>query len=503
MVTPMSSTSTRPPSETQRDLVAAFESGKVEGVSLATPRIDTHISHVFLTEARAYKLKRSVKLPFVDFSTTERRRAACEAELKVNRWFAGELYLGVQPLVRLSGGRYRIGGDAPDAVDWVVEMRRFEQAGQFDELARAGGLTPALVDEAAEIIAAAHRDCPPVATAGHAADYRAILNELRKTEAQGARQLGLAPGESNLFERLNQALARLDPRIEARRRAGKVRRTHGDLHLRNICLFEGRPTPFDALEFDDRLATTDVLYDLAFLLMDLVRLGQADAANRLMNRYWDAAGEAEDALALLPFFMALRAIVRLAVDVEAGALEEADVYRRLANRLIARSAPVALAIGGLSGCGKSTIARRVAPHLPGAGGGRLLRSDVLRKEAAGAKADYAPGARATVYTDLFARGEAALSAGASVILDATFQDEAAREAALRAARGAFVAIWLDAPLTVRLQRVRGRTGDPSDADVDVARAQPEPSELSPRWRRVDATGDPETVTQRVFAALGL
>ena len=493
----------------QSDLLSAFETGRVEGIALAAPRIDTHISHVFLTATRAYKLKRAVALPFVDFSTRDRRHAACLAELEVNRRFAGAMYLGVRAVMKQPGGTYRLDGEEGELSDWLVEMKRFDDGHQFDTLAAAGKLTPDLIDDTADMIARAHAGCPPVPTSGHTADYRAILRELRKTETHGARELGLLPGEPDILQVLDRELAHIDPLVEARRRAGKVRRTHGDLHLRNICLFEGRPTPFDALEFDERLATTDVLYDLAFLLMDLVRIDSGANANRLMNRYWDMAGEAEAALELLPFFMALRAGVRMAVGIEAGAVVEADRYRQLARHLARRAPPVALAIGGLSGSGKSTIARLVAPQLPGPAGARLLRSDVLRKRLQGLAPEtrltgapaYSAAARGAVYAHLADHAREAYAAGGSVILDATFQDGAARTA-LEAAGLPLAKLWLDVPRDVRLARVAARPAGASDAGPDVAGAQEEPAGLGADWQRVDASGTPGDVARRVLEAIG-
>ena len=496
------------PHASQADLVAAFEAGRVEGVTLAAPRIDTHISHVFLTADRVCKLKRAVQLPFLDFSTVELRHRACLAELDANRALAPGMYLGAEPIIAIGEGNYRIGGPG-EPVDWVVVMKRFAQEDQFDELAGAGRLTPDLIDRTAEVIAASHAAAVPVPTLGHVADYRGIIRELHATEAHGAHKLELAPGDPLMFDRLDMELAHIDPLIEARRRAGKVHRAHSDLHLRNICLFEGRPTPFDAMEFDAHMATKDRLYDLAFLLMDLVHIGHQADANRLMNHYWDMSGEAEAAFRVLPFFMALRAAVRFAVGVEEGKLSDAMAYRALALDLLSGAAPKLVCLGGLSGVGKSTVARALAPHLPGPAGARLLRSDVLRKRALGQDPEthltepgaYSQAARASVYDILFAHGQAAISAGIGTVLDATFQDPAMRAAACSQAAGQAVGIWLDAPLDVRLARIAGRAGDASDADAAVAKAQAEPTTLEACWRRVDASGSPEEAVARVLAVL--
>ena len=481
-------------SDPQADLVAAFAEGRVEGASAPVMRVETHLSEVFLAGDRVFKLKRAVHLPFVDFSTIERRHAACLAEVEVNRRLGSPFYLGIEPVVQLSEDRYRVGGTG-NVVDWVVAMRRFDPDQQLDLMASRGELTPELAERIAERIAAMHAAAPVSKLAGHAADYRQVIRTLRRTEEQAARHHGLELGLPAPYDPLDAELARLDPLIEARRAAGKVRRCHGDLHLRNMCLFEGQPTPFDALEFDERMATTDVLYDLAFLLMDLLRMGLAAEANAAMNRYWDAAGENEEGLELLPLFISLRAAVRMVVAVEAGKLEEADSYRQIVFGALRRDAPVLVAVGGLSGVGKSAVARRLAPQLGRPVGARLLRSDVVRKQQLGLDptqsadpAEYAPERRAGVYRELTMRAMRAWSSGVSVIADATFSVATTRDAIASLAGACFHGFWLDAPLAVRLARIGGRSGDASDADVAVAMRQQDPGDLGPRWRRLDARG---------------
>jgi uncharacterized protein len=493
----------------QEDLVGAFVDGRVAGAPGPVDHLCTHLSHVFLSGERAIKLKRAVKLPFVDFSSSLQRRSACEAELAVNRAMAGELYLGVEPITR-QAGRFQIGGRG-EPVDWVVVMRRFDQEDQFDRLAMAGALSRTTIEEAALGLAHAHAAARPIEHAGYSAHYRHIIRELRATEAHGARALGVTPGSPALFDQLDQELVRVGRLIEARRKNGKVRRGHGDLHLRNLCLWQGRPLAFDALEFDEALATSDVLYDLAFLLMDLRRVGLGQHANAAMNRYWDAAGEDEAALALLPFFTSLRAAVRMAVAVEAGELKEAQCYRTLGLDLADRAPPRLIAVGGLSGTGKSTVAQALATCLPGPAGARLLRSDVLRKarqglslEARAGQASYAPERRAEVYRELASRAAEAVSCGANVIADATFSVASTREAIEAAAGGVQLRLyWLSAPLGVRLARVAGRAHDASDADVSVAQAQKEPTNMSRAWRLLDANRPVLAIVAEIMDDLAL
>ncbi len=493
----------------QSQSVRALESGVATGEAGPLRRIDTHLSHVFLGMERVYKLKRAVRMPFVDFTTLEKRRAACEAELQIDRRFAPRLYLGVEPLVSTADGSLRLGG-AGEPVDWLVVMRRFPDGALFDELARAGRLTVAMVTGAAEQIAAVHADAEPSPGFGGPDRYLDIIEGLRRTEADGAAAHGLPRASLELYDALDAEIRRRAPLIERRRAHGKVRRGHGDLHLRNLCLFEGEPTAFDALEFDPALATTDVLYDLAFLLMDLRRCGLRAHANAAMNRYWDLSGEDEAGLALLPLFMALRAGVRAAVAMEAGHADDAHGYRALGLALLQPPPARLLAIGGLSGSGKSALAQVMAPELGGACGARLLRTDVIRKGLLG-KAEterldvdaYRPERRAEVYQVMAERAADALLAGNPILADASFQDPEARLAITLAAGGVqFEALWLRTSPEVRLGRIAARAGDASDADTRVAGAQVEP-ELEPGWIALDAGGPLDEVAGRAREVLGL
>src|SRR5437660_8516190 len=221
-------------------------------------RIDTHGAVVFLAGDRAYKLKRAVKFPYMDFSTIERRRVLCEAEVEINRRLAPEIYIGVEE-VRTSSGKS----------DWVVVMRRFDEDGLLDRMADRRALTPALMAALGARIAQFHDGLEPIRDGfGRPDDYRhSIAADIRQMREQGER---LDPA---LSEALAEAMPlALEPHMElvARRvAAGAIRRCHGDLHLRNIVLIDGKPVPFDAIEFSERIHTIDVLYDPAFALMDL------------------------------------------------------------------------------------------------------------------------------------------------------------------------------------------------------------------------------------------
>jgi aminoglycoside phosphotransferase family enzyme/predicted kinase len=459
-------------------------------------RIDTHISCVFLAGDRAYKLKRAVVFPFLDFSTLDKREAACRAELTVNRRWAPDLYLGVEPVRR---------ADTGEILDWVVVMRRFEGAGLWDARAARGDLSPRDMRLLADVLAASHDAAEPVPAHGGIAD-------LDWTEAGDREDL------AKLFDQvevdaLDQAtrdeIARHRRVIEARRADGGVRRCHGDLHLRNICTVDGAPVPFDGIEFDDRISCVDTLFDLAFPLVDLARIGRRDLASALFERYLQRRPD-EAGLALLPLFQSLRAAIMAKTRGFAARAQtdaaKADGERAASRacfdlaRAYLRDRPESrlVAVGGLSGSGKSGVAAHLAPGLGVAPGAVVLRSDVERKRLAGVAPEaklpqsaYTKAASGAVYESLFARARAALAAGHSVVLDAVFARPAERAGAREVAASAsarFDGLWLDCPERVRVERTGARVGDASDAGPDGARWQSGLDLGLIEWVRLDASG---------------
>lgn len=490
-------------SATTQGVERAFREGVVEGVNGSASLCETHLSRVFLTRERAYKFKKVIRLPFVDFTTLEQRRIACERELTLNRSLHCPFYLAVRPLVLLTNGALSIGGEG-ETIDWCVEMERFEE--RLDQMLARRALSTETLSEVIKLLVRLHEEAPPVRICGHAADYRSVIRGLERTETDGAQRLGLTSADAPWRREQDKELSRVSPVIEGRLKRGCVRRGHGDLHLANICVFRNRPLLFDALEFDERLATTDRLYDLAFLLMDLRRLGRRDLACHAMNAYWDNLREEEEGLSLLPLFMSLRASVRLSVAVEAGRLAEATAYRSLAASLLIRPRQHLIAIGGLSGAGKSALAKRLAPLLGGPAGARILRSDSLRRSEVGDRTDtgapeprdYSPEGRERIYALMADRLAAAARTGSSVILDATFLPVAGRSRVETAAGTPLSRVWLEASLKTRIDRIPSRRDDPSEADEDVARSQQSPPDLSKGWIRINADGD---ITQTLTAAL--
>jgi aminoglycoside phosphotransferase family enzyme/predicted kinase len=503
------------PAEDQGPVIAFLLDPATHGVAPGDVRtIETHISVVVLAGDRAFKLKRAVRLPYVDFSTTERRLAACRQELELNRRTAPMLYRAVRRITREgSGGLVFDGGGR--VVDAVVEMARFDEETLFDRMAARGALTPPLLTELARQIARFHALADSDRSRPGAARMAAVLDINER--ALGTTHL-FAPAAVAAFNAaFRAALDRHAPLLDSRARLGKVRRCHGDLHLRNICLVGGVPTLFDCIEFDRDMATIDVLYDLAFLVMDLWHRGLRPAANLVLNRYLDDRDES-DGLALMPFFMAVRGSVRAHVtatqaegaESESGArlAREAKAYFDLALELLAPVPPRLVAIGGLSGTGKSTVAAAVADRLGPPPGARVLASDRIRKRLHGVSAEtrlppeaYRPEISERVYAAQAEEARTVLENGHAAIADAVFDRPSDRDrmARIAAALGVpFAGLWLEAPPAVLVARVAARRGDASDATTEVVRAQLDRDPGTIGWKRIGAGDDAGATAARAL-----
>lgn len=466
-----------PPREAVQAEAVAFLARDAEAV------ISTHVSRVYLAEDVALKLKRAVHLPYVDYSSLAARKQFCERELELNRRTAPDLYRRVRVLTRAASGGLEWNGPGVP-VEYVLEMRRFPDGALL--AAQPLPLAPGILRELADTIAAFHAQAEIVSGAG-----------LAPVIEGNAAQLCAAcpPFDAEAVAALNAAVraayALHAPLLARRAKAGKVRRCHGDLHMGNILLLEGRPVLFDCIEFSEEFARIDVLYDLAFLLMDLLHRGDKAGAALVANRYLDVSAD-EEGLVLLPLFIAVRACIRAHVSVAQG-LVNAD-YLTLAATALRPGQPCLLAVGGCSGTGKSTLAAKLAPDFSPYPGARVVRSDVLRKRLAGVAPEtrlpesaYTREASARVYAHMLTLAEADLRAGYSVILDAAFLRRAERdEAAALAVRlnVPFQGYWLDAPDAVLEARLTARRNDASDAGVEVLRAQRRLAEPAAEWRQV-------------------
>ena len=502
----------------QSAVVAFLEDPLTHG-GATSERIDTHAAMVFLAGDLAYKLKRAVWFPFLDFSTLDRRRAACDAEVRLNRRTAPEFYLGCRPVTRQANGTLALDGDG-EAVEWLVVMRRFDQDLLFDRMAERGDLIPSHMIDLADEIAAFHAAAESRPDRGGSEALRWIIDDDIEELAAMPEAFG-ATGVEALHHLSDEALRRCAALLDARRAAGFVRHCHGDLHLRNIFLWEGRPTLFDCLEFNETLACTDVLYDLAFLLMDLEHRGRRDFANLTFNRYLQRTADL-GGLPAVPLFLSCRAAIRAKVEASGASYQQDEAkaetmrasareYLKLATGFLTPHAPRLIAIGGESGCGKSTVASLAAPYLGDAPGALIVRSDVTRKNLFGCRLEeplppeaYSREATNQTYGAVARAAKAGLAAGMTVIADAVYADPAERDALETVARDAgvpFRGIWLDAPLNLRIERVAARTHDASDATAGFLRKHPRREKGAMGWSRIDASGAPETVAAAVLESL--
>ncbi|MDA7947834.1 MAG: AAA family ATPase [Hyphomicrobiaceae bacterium] len=487
-------------------------------------RIDTHAAVIFLAGNFAYKLKRAVKLPYLDFSTLKQRRAICTREVEINRRTAPDVYLGVVPIVRAAEGTLEIDG-LGEPVEWAIRMRRFDEAELFDRLASAGNLPLGLMAPLADEIAALHGGERSRRNIDGAAMMKGVVEPVLKSLGRDVSVLK-SQDVADLARALRRELRAQAGLLRTRARQGYVRHCHGDLHLQNIVRIDGNPVLFDAIEFDDRMATVDTLYDLAFLLMDLWHRGLSTHANTLLNAYLQRSCKRRPmgslrGLALLPLFLSVRASVRSMVALDrlafanragsAAARRDAGEYLQLARDVLQPASPRLVAIGGLSGTGKSTLAAALAPDVGAVPGAIVLRSDIERKRLAGVNKTtrlksehYTPAATGRVYRALFAKAESALDAGRTVILDAVFARPHQRRRVAEIAREAnvpFTGIWLEASDQALIERVEARRGDASDANARVVRNQLgyEIGEID--WHRVNASGARDKVRNRVFKLL--
>jgi uncharacterized protein len=505
-----------PPDE-QAEVFAFLADQSVHGIAEPVVRIDTHAAAVFLAGRDAYKVKRAVKFPFLDYSTIEKRRLACKTELAVNRPNAPGIYLGTLPLTR-AGEKLSMGGDG-EVVEWLLHMRRFDENQTLDKVAARGELSRELIDRLCQAIVRSHAS----ASVAHGDGFSRHLHTcIAQNHAELLEHGDVFPraGVEELTRMSQAARSAVRNLLAARGCEGFVRRCHGDLHLRNIVLIDGEPTLFDAIEFDETVATGDVLYDLSFLMMDLWERDLKHAANEVLNRYlWQGGASHYAALAALPLFLSLRAAIRAKVTAATlehlapadrpAAVAEAQRYLALAIEFLRAERPSVIAVGGLSGTGKSTLAAAMAPLTGRAPGAVHLRSDVERKAIWGIaeilplpSQAYSPPLDKEIYARLNSRAALALAAGCSVVLDAVYRvdeerDEAERTVSEFGAR--FVGLWLEAPLDLLMSRVKARRGDASDASPWVVEGQLLQGAGNVTWHRLDTSDEPGQILRVALA----
>jgi aminoglycoside phosphotransferase family enzyme/predicted kinase len=504
--------------ENQDDVLAFLADPATYG-GASVKRIDTHAASVFLTKDRALKIKRAVKFPFLDYSTLEKRKDACEAELKVNAPYAPEIYRGVIAITRDRSGKLALGGDGKP-IEWAVEMRRFDENCTLDHITNE--IDETLADALGRAVADAHERIKPVAAEPWIEAIGQYVDE--HFEAFGEHPEIFPKADNEAFAKASRAAyQRIVPLLRDRGRAGLIRHIHGDLHLGNIVLIGDKPVLFDAIEFSEIIASGDLLYDLAFLLMDLLERGLAKPANIVLNRYLTQTRRTEDldALAALPFFLALRAAIRAKVTVarmeRAKTSEQRDIaksartYFDFAQKAIAPAPPKFIAVGGLSGTGKSQLARDLAPLVGPMPGAVVVRSDVERKALFGVgetdklgEDGYSPAVTERVYAVAAEKARRIIAASHSAIVDAVFAKREERDAIAQAARAVDTplhGLFLKASVETRIARVGGRAKDASDAGPSIAQAQENYDLGRLEWAEIDASGTPEDTLKQAKTVL--
>jgi len=459
--------------------------------------VETHISWVLLTGDYVYKIKKPVNLGFLDFSTPERRRACCTEEVRLNGRFAPELYLGTVPVTGTAAQPQMSGAGEP--IEWAVKLRQFDDASQLDRLLEAGKLTAADCERLAAEIAAVE-DRLAVADAEQPWGSPDLFLEtvgLNLDQLVAARPVVAARGDQ-LRQWFHGEVDKRHNVLQARRATGKVRECHGDLHLANIVMHEGRPLAFDGIEFNESLRWIDVASDIAFLVMDLHARGRADLASRVTSAWMEAAND-HAAAAVLPLYTVYRAVVRAAVaairqqqaeqggdaPVARAMAAESDRYLDLAEQLAAPRPPRLFVTSGISGSGKTTVAGQVID----AEGAIRIRSDVERKRLAGLSPTERPSGEMAVedlysetmtnrvYRRLAERAAALLEAGQTVVIDATCLRRAHRQVFTELAAAKQVPlVWLACELSLeeaerRIAARQAAGDDASDASAAVARRQ--------------------------------
>jgi uncharacterized protein len=480
-------------------------------VQIPIQLIQTHISYVLLTGDYAYKVKKNTSFGFLDFTTLEKRRHFCQEELRLNWRLCPELYLAVLPIIQDSG-HYRF-GDAQDngaadsgcaaiapsqpIIEYAVQMRQFPQETLFSHLFQDSKLTPELIRQLSDLVAAFHAKAESNDDICAYGSVTAIGTVDRSNYALSESFIGRSQTQQQYEQTrrfTTQFLTQHADWFVQRQAEGKIRDCHGDLHLNNVCLYQDKIQIFDCIEFNQEFRNIDVIYDVAFMVMDLEFQGRKDLANIFLNRYLEQTGDYKGA-ALLPVYLSMRAYIRanvnsLALNDVAIAdadkvdfLQRAQDYYRLAWNYTQRSQGRIILMSGLSGSGKSTVARQLAQKLNAI----HLRSDAVRKHLADiplhqrgdrggefGSGIYTPEMTQKTYGALLDLGLLLAQQGWPVILDAKYDRQSLRQMVMEAAISAQIPIKIvqcTAPMEVLRDRLNRRTNDIADATADLLDSQ--------------------------------
>jgi len=514
--------------EREKALIESLSHGRAYGHPVENVRVlDTHISWVVLTGSFAYKIKKPIKLAFLDYSTLQKRKHYCELELRLNRRWAPNLYLDVVPICGSFSEPFVGGKGTP--IEYAVKMRQFPQSAQLDEQLDEGLLDEADMFGLAETVAKIHA-VVPVYRALSAGDFfaaigRAMLDNFDFLQ-DGTNEVEI----DRLLSWTRQGLDDFRELMIKRYESGFVRECHGDLHLRNLVRLSSGIVPYDCVEFSVELRNIDVISDVSFLVMDLVARGETQLAHAFINRYLECSGDYAG-VSLLGLYVVYHALIRAKIAAIRGIervhdternqdREETAHYCAVARRWIDAGRPRLIIMHGLSGSGKTWFSQQLMLRLPAI----RVRSDIERKRLHGlgetegsssavAEGLYAPNARTGIYERLADVAETILEAGHNVIVDASFLDRAERNR-FRDLAGKvgsdFSIVSVSAAreeLHQRLERRQRDSTDPSEADVAVLRYQLEHKDVLGADERdyvIDvATDEPVDIDRLVSGKLSL
>jgi aminoglycoside phosphotransferase family enzyme len=495
-----------------------------EGTTAYSPHattVTTHCARIYLLGDVVLKIKLPVAYSYIDLSTLSKRYLCLKREFNINHKTLPSVYLGLVGVIADENHSLRVMEeceieDRTTVVEWCLLMKRFNEDDILVNVARDNRFSSEHAEALGREIASYHQAADVVPVEDGAARLSEIIDEL---SAEFAKLDGVIPKtETDLFiEPGIRACRQQRKLLQQRGETGFVRACHGDLHLKNIVLIDSTPAPFDALEFDERLRTIDIFYDLAFLLMDLDHFFLYEQTNTVLNKYLLMSAPVHiEGLQLLSLFMYCRAGIR-AMTVLQGAetsshqsearIKEARLYLHQGRRYLNKKYPAIICIGGFSGSGKSTIARRLVNEVCAAPGALLIRSDSERKALFGVEetddlgADHYTGENSdAVYDTVYTRVAIAAQAGYPTIVDATFLDEHRRlemEVLAASMQVDFYGFWLMAPVSTMIDRIEKRTADASDADVSVLYKQLRYDKGRIDWYPVDTSPPVEVIIRKI------
>ncbi|MGB3533898.1 MAG: AAA family ATPase [Microcoleaceae cyanobacterium] len=450
----------------------------------------THISFIFLTGDFAYKIKKSVNLGFLDFSTIEKRQYFCNQELRMNQALAPNLYLEVLPITQ-QNNKFSFGNDSNHIVEYALKMRQFPQEDLLINRFKNNQITLQQIEELGQVVAKFHLAAPTNDDILKLGQVENIRHSINQNFEQAEKYIGIAQTQKQYDETkqfsqhfFEQRQALFNQRINNH----WIRECHGDLHLKNICIFEDKITLFDRIEFNQEFRFVDVMYDVAFLVMDLEARGRTDLSYQFLNTYIEITGDWEG-LQILPFYLSRQAYVRAKVNSimlddttiseedKIAIIQDAKHYYQLAWQYTQQQHGGMIIMSGLSGSGKSTIARKLSQFM----GAIQIRTDAVRKHLGGISLHekggdelYTSEMTQKTYSRLLELGILLIKAGFWVILDGKYDRINLRKKVINLCNSQQLSLHIvecNAPLEILRSRLQNRQNDIADATADLLTSQ--------------------------------